>query len=252
MELIPRSTDSDSARMLALQRSESGAWLHALPSKNLGTLLDKTSLRIAISLRVGGKICKQYRCVCESIVNGDAIHGLSCNKSPGRYGRHSSLNIIIKKALASVGLQSILEPPGLIREDGRQPDGMTILPWKRGKSLVWDATCNDTLAPSYLNQTSKVAGAAANKAEQRKFRLYESICLNHEFVAFAVETLGPFGDGTRRFVDELGKMLIETSGDARSKSFFIQRIGIEVQRGNATSVMGTIPKGESLYEIFYL
>lgn len=51
MERISTSSDIDSARMLVLQRPESGAWLHALPSKYLGTLLDKTSLRIAISLQ---------------------------------------------------------------------------------------------------------------------------------------------------------------------------------------------------------
>jgi hypothetical protein len=34
------STDKDQARLLALQEKESGAWLHALPSTNLSTLLD--------------------------------------------------------------------------------------------------------------------------------------------------------------------------------------------------------------------
>ncbi|CAH2218448.1 jg8322 [Pararge aegeria aegeria] len=40
----------------------------------------------------------------------------------------------------------LLETPGLFRDDGRRPDGMTIVPWSMGRALVWDATCVDTLA----------------------------------------------------------------------------------------------------------
>lgn len=76
--------------------------------------------------------------------------------------------------------------------------------------------------------------------------------IHHDFVGFAVETLGPFSDGARRLVDDLGRLLISTSGDPRSKSFLTQRIGIEIQRGNAASILGTVPNSESLGEIFYL
>ena len=159
---------------------------------------------------------------------------------------------MIKKALGSARHPSLLEPLGLIREDGKRADGMTIFPWKNGRSLVWDATGVDTLAPSYLTLTSKNVAAAANKAENKKKDLYKTIMLNHEFVPFALESLGPFSDGTRRFVDELGKKLIEESGDKRAKSFFIQRIGIEVQRGNAAKIMGTVPNGDLMNELYYL
>lgn len=73
IETIPIVSEVDKARMLALTRQESGAWLQTLPSKNLGTLLDNNTLRIAIALRVGAAICKPYKCICESMVKATAF-----------------------------------------------------------------------------------------------------------------------------------------------------------------------------------
>jgi hypothetical protein len=56
------STDKDQARLLALQEKESGAWLHALPSTNLGTLLDNQCFRISICLRLGIPMCVPHPC----------------------------------------------------------------------------------------------------------------------------------------------------------------------------------------------
>ena len=61
---------------------------------------------------------------------------------------HAALNSIISRALSSADVPSRLEPPGLSRSDGKQPDGVTIIPWSSGKLLVWDATCPDTFACS--------------------------------------------------------------------------------------------------------
>jgi len=32
----------------------------------------------------------------------------------------------------------------IIIQDGRRPDGAIIIPWSRGKALVWDVTVPDT------------------------------------------------------------------------------------------------------------
>ena len=61
-----------------------------------------------------------------------------------------------------------LEPSGLYRSDGRRPDGASIVPWKEGRILVWDATCPDPLAPSYLSIATTDAGAVARETEHRK------------------------------------------------------------------------------------
>jgi hypothetical protein len=42
--------------------------------------------------------------------------------------------------LTSIHVNSTLEPNGLSRDDGKRPDGMTLVPWNKGQPLVWDVT----------------------------------------------------------------------------------------------------------------
>jgi hypothetical protein len=67
-----------------------------------------------------------------------APHGLSCFKSSGRFSRHTEINSIINRSLTSIHVNSTLEPNGLSRDDGKRPDGMTLVPWIKGQPLVWD------------------------------------------------------------------------------------------------------------------
>ena len=69
--------------------------------------------------------------------------------SEGRHHRHAELNQIIYRSLISARIPSRLEPSDIYRSDG-----VTIVPWERGKALVWDATCPDTLASSYSVRAS--------------------------------------------------------------------------------------------------
>src|SRR5262249_36807300 len=92
-------------------------------------------------------LTNKHRCVCGEQVFERGFHGLSCLKSAGRHSRHQELNNIIHRALNSVQIPSHLEPLGLLREDNKRPDGMTLVPWTNGRCMVWDARCTDTFAP---------------------------------------------------------------------------------------------------------
>ncbi len=46
------------------------------------------------------------------------------------------LNDIIYRTLVSAHVPSRLEHPGLLRSDGKRPDGVTIVPWECGRLLV--------------------------------------------------------------------------------------------------------------------
>ena len=105
---------------------------------------------------------------CGAAVDQFGLHGLSCRFSTGRHYRHAALNEIIHRALTTSHIPSRLEPTGLDRSDGKRPDGITMVPWKNGNLLVWDATCSNTYAPSHLAQSTMVAGAVASQAEDRK------------------------------------------------------------------------------------
>jgi hypothetical protein len=54
-------------------------------------------------------------------------------------------------------VNSTLEPNGLSRDDGKRPDGMTLVPWIKGQPLVWDVTVVDTLADRYVLKSSEVS-----------------------------------------------------------------------------------------------
>jgi len=62
----------------------------------------------------------------------------------------------------------VKEPAGLSRDDGKRPDGVTLLPWAKGKPLEWDVTVPDTYADSHLADTATTARPAADKAASNK------------------------------------------------------------------------------------
>uniref|UniRef100_A0A8D8LE32 Uncharacterized protein n=1 Tax=Cacopsylla melanoneura TaxID=428564 RepID=A0A8D8LE32_9HEMI len=157
---------TDSARFKAFQKKESNAWLHALPSSSVATLLDDNSFRICVALRLGCKFASEFKCRCGQVVNENAIHGLSCQYSAGRFSRHTELNNIFYRALSSLNCHPTLEPTGIFRIDGKRPDGMTLTPWKKGSKMVWDVTCVDTLAPSYVTLSVR----QQQKRDRKKWR----------------------------------------------------------------------------------
>ena len=53
-----------------------------------------------------------------------------------------------------------MSQPQLYRLDGKKPDEISVAPWKSGKSLLWNATCLDTLAPLASTEAGLVAAQA--------------------------------------------------------------------------------------------
>ena len=126
------------------------------------------------------------------------------------------------------------------RGDGRRPDGMTIIPYKNGKSLVWDSTCTDTFAATNINHSALQPGYAANLAEANKRQKYATLMDRYFFEPIAVETTGVLGNSTRILLKELGKRMAAETGDAREGAWLRQRISFAVARGNAQSIIATV------------
>jgi len=232
----------DRARLLASVASGSGTWLHALPCSNLGLLLSNEELRIGVGLRLGAPLVRPHRCSCGAEVKEDGHHGLSCRSSAGRHRRHALANDVILRAIRSLNVHAELEPPRLLRDDRKRPDGATLDPWSHGKYLVWDFTCPDTLAPSHLNRSSSAAGSAAVLAEEKKRDKYSQLVSSgrYTFVPIAIETLGAWGPSAQEICAEIGGTIARRTGDMRSSSFLRQRLNIAVQKGNAAAVLGTL------------
>lgn len=118
----------------------------------MGTLLDNDSLRVVVGLRLGCAVCEPHDCVCVEWVDACGHHGLSCVKCAGRRPRHHAFNEILRRrALIEAEVPCTLEPPGRSRSDCKRPDGLALIPWWKGRCLVWNATCVNTFAACHLS-----------------------------------------------------------------------------------------------------
>lgn len=242
-ELLSSSGPTDRARLLASSTKTSSKWLQAIPSHQLGLLLDNESARVAVALRLGNKVCEPHICVCGEMVDPKGHHGLSCIKSKGKYPRHGVINKTFSMAFSSADIPNSLEPYGISRRDGKRPDGITSYPWSRGRPLLWDVTVVNTIAVSYLNATSRAHGAAADEAERRKHNNYIDLKSNYNFTPLAFETFGAVGPETMVFLKKLGKLMKKSTGEPRSLDYLLQRVSIAIQRGNAVCIRDTYEDG---------
>ena len=157
---------------------------------------------------------------------------------------------MVARGLTSAGCQAKLEPTDLSRKDQRRPDGKAF-PWHSGKALAWDATVVDTLAATYLPKASKTARAAAETAEDKKREKYAFLSDSYHFVPLGFETLGSWGWDASLLISRIGKKIKDRTGELRATDFLRQRISIDIQRGHAISILGTLPDSCKLSEIFF-
>jgi hypothetical protein len=107
--------------------------------------------------------------------------------------------------------------------------------------LVWDATTPDTLAVSHLPSTSITACTAASNAAAQKLHKYRDLQSSHVIIPVAIETLGSWCKEGIDWMKEIGRRTTAITNDPRETQFLLQRISVAIQRGNAASVMGTLP-----------
>lgn len=228
----------DKARLLAVSAPHGSDWLHALPLACCGLRLEDEAVRVAVGLRLGSVLCEPHPCPCGETVDAKGHHGLACRRSRGRMPRHHFLNDIVWRALMRADIPAVKEPQGLLRGDGKRPDGLTLVPWRGGKSITWDVTVVDTLARSNLVKTSLVRGGAAEAAALSKETKYTPLIGPYIFIPIAVETLGPVNESALEFLADLGRRTSVVTGDDRESAFLLQRVSMAVQRFNAVSFRG--------------
>ena len=199
----------------------------------------------------GAPLCRPHTCHhCGVQVDGTAMHDLSCKWSEGRHQNHTAVNDFVHRTMSTAHLPSRLEPTGLSRSDGKRLDGVTLVPWRSGRLLVWDATCPDTFAPSHLPSTTREAGAVAALAEWSKQEKYAALNQHYNFTLVAIETAGPFGPENFAFLRELRCRLKQVTGEAKSSSYLRQHLSVAVQWGNAAAVMRTMGGTTSPFDFF--
>jgi len=118
-------------------------------------------------------------------VDAQGLHAMKT----GQITRQRDLHDIIWRAFGAAGISAVEEPSGLDRQDGKRPDGLTLIPWHGGRSLVWDVTVVSPLAASYVDRAEADAGTVADMAATRKTEKYSTLSSALRFEPVAVEIL---------------------------------------------------------------
>jgi hypothetical protein len=233
-EMLNEASEFSKTRLQAVSEKYASVWINALPSKNIGTFLNCEEIRVAMSLRFGLKLFTDHRCKCGETCDGYGKHSFLCKKNNGRHIRHNSVNEHLHRTLTSVNLTNVREPSSLLNCANRRPDGVTMLPYKFGKPLVWDYTCPHTLAPSYAGRKP---AETLEMAESKKLKKYESLKENYYFIPIAISTFGGYGPQALKFIREISYRLQLKFQDARAGHHFRQQLAICSVKGNAKTVL---------------
>jgi len=127
--------------------------------------VDNSTVRIAVGLRLDAPIVSSHVCVRGKTVTVDGHHGLSRRFGSGRHSRHNQVNDLLCRAFINTDTLATRGPHSLCTRDNKRPDGVTLVQWKRGRCLAWDATCH------IVSLTSK---PAVSRQCQRRRRLKEN------------------------------------------------------------------------------
>jgi len=147
---------------------------------------------------------------------------LSANRlGPGRSSRHDTLNDLVDRAFVAAGVPVPKEPVGLVRQDGKRPDGLAQIPFEGGRSLTWDVTVVCTLHHGWLLHWSCRAGSwlcggdgsLSQGGEIHHFA--ESLW----FSAIAVETMGSINESATSSLYDMGRRMSLVSGEDREPQF---------------------------------
>jgi len=71
-----------------------------------------------------------------ALVDAQGIQGSVCKQTPSKIARHQAINDVIARAITAAGIPVTKEPVDLVRNDGKRPDGLTLIPWQGGKPLT--------------------------------------------------------------------------------------------------------------------
>ena len=147
--------------------------------------------------------------------------------------RHQALNDLIARSFSAADVPVTTEPSGLLRSDGKRPNGLSLVPWQIGKALCWDVTVVCPFADSYISGAAREPGSVAELAASRKEAKYAVLDGCYMFVPIAFENLGVANPSAKLLLTHLGRRLSEKSGESRETSFLFQRWSILLQRFNA-------------------
>ena len=230
-QIFDTANEKEKARMKSAAHKNSGDWLKTTPNEKLGLSLKDDEFRVATCLRLGLPIVESHECKCEKNIDALGEHCFACSRNNGKILRHTMLNECISRTLKSIHLPNKTEPTTIGSHLHVRPDGVTLIPFKKGKPLAWDVSCPHPICDSHMKSID-FPGAAATACEAKKISKYKGLEDNYIFTPIIVDSIGAYGRKTSRFLDEIGRRLNSMTGTTNASTYFKQRLSINVQKGN--------------------
>jgi len=144
---------------------------------------------------------------------------------------------ILRRSVKWAQIPATQGPANLILQNGKRPDGSTLIPYSRGKPMPCDVTVPDTYTKSHIGDTATEAGAAANQAAANKIADYDELADTHIFYRVVIETGVTWK--TAELVQVIGRRATLIPDDPKESTFLFQQLSMDLQRGNAVAFLDT-------------
>ena len=128
------------------------------------------------------------------------------------------------------------EPVGLIRTNGKRPDGATLIPWVKGKL---DVTIIDTFAESRMCNTSTLAREAVNKAAAKKISQIFKRLNNTSLHSTRHGNSRTYNNLAVDVIKDIGKRTSAVTKELLVTSYLFQRMSMAIQWENVVSFTST-------------
>jgi len=124
------------------------------------------------------------------------------------------------------------EPTGLSIKDNKQPDGLTLLPWRGGRGCDCDMSVGAVVCHKILDSLRRGrTGGASRKSDK-----YANLPNSYLFQPIALDNLGAINESVTSLVSELGHTISVKSNDPRESIFLFQRLSVTLQCFNSIIV----------------
>ena len=234
-------------RMASLGLPHSGDWLSVVPCPALGLYLRGPEFLVSLKYRLGVPVFLAEApcpaCQRPSDIMGD--HALGCARHGKRIARHNLLRDVLFESAAAASLGPVREGRYLLPGTSARPADILIPRWCGGKDAALDVTVTSPLANSNVVESARKAGAALDKAYNRKVQGAAEACRQQglAFIPVAAETLGGLHPVAVEQVKKLGSALSRQTGqeEGEAKRHLFQRLSLHLMRGNAALLVNRSP-----------
>ena len=234
-----KGNEREIARMASLGLPHAGSWLSVVPSPALGLHLRAPEFIPVLKYRLGLPLLSDDGLCAACSLPSDRMddHALGCQKSGETIARHNMLRDVIFEAAASADLGPTKEERHPLPGTSARPGDVMIRRWAGEKDAAIDVTVTGPLAASNVSAAATKAGAALDKACQRKQRETADACHQEGlvFLPFAMETLGGLHAGAVTQVKHIAATLARSKGlqEGKVTGQLFGRLSLTLMRGNA-------------------